>query len=102
MVAGFFVLAIELVFKNIGVYFLHKGGRLMTLDEVKPGSTVKIVKNGAGGVIGQRLMDMGFFKGVTIKVIRNAPLVDPVEFLLGRQHVTVRHSEAATIEVESL
>lgn len=92
----------ELVFRNIDLYFSHKGGGLLTLDEVKPGTTVKIVKNGAGGVIGQRLMDMGFFKGVTIKVIRNAPLVDPVEFLLGRQHVTVRHSEAASIEVESL
>ncbi len=72
----------------------------MTLDEVKPGSVVRLVRNGAGGVIGQRLMDMGFFKGVTVRVVRNAPLVDPVEFLLGRQHVTVRHAEAACIEVE--
>ncbi|MCF4152005.1 ferrous iron transport protein A [Dethiosulfovibrio sp. F2B] len=74
----------------------------MTLDEVKPGSTVRLVRNGARGVVGQRLMDMGFFKGVTIKVVRNAPLVDPVEFLLGSQHVTVRHAEAATIEVEPI
>ncbi len=74
----------------------------MTLDEVKPGSTVRLIKNGAKGVVGQRLMDMGFFKGVTVKVVRNSPLVDPVEFLLGRQHVTVRHAEAATIEVEEV
>ncbi|PIE55440.1 MAG: iron transporter FeoA [Dethiosulfovibrio peptidovorans] len=71
----------------------------MTLDEVRPGSTVRLVRNGAKGSVGQRLLDMGFYKGISITVVRNAPLVDPVEFLLGRQHVTVRHSEAALIEV---
>jgi ferrous iron transport protein A len=46
-------------------------------------------------------MDMGFHRGVEVEVIRNAPLVDPVEFLLDGQYVSLRHAEARNIEVES-
>lgn len=74
----------------------------MTLDEAQRGNRVKILRNRAGGAIGQRLMDMGFHKGTVVEVVRNAPLVDPVEFLLGSQHITVRHLEASFIEVELL
>ena len=72
----------------------------MTLDEVQKGQKAKILRNKAKGVVGQRLMDMGFYRGSVVEVVRNAPLVDPVEFLLGTQHITVRHLEASLIEVE--
>lgn len=71
----------------------------MTLDQLKPGDRAVIVKNRARGVIGQRLMDMGFFPGVKIEVVRNAPLVDPVEFTLNGQNISVRHKEASLVEV---
>lgn len=74
----------------------------MTLDEIRPGTRVKILKNRTTGKLKQRLMNMGFHCGVEVKVIRNAPLVDPVEFLMESQHVSLRHDEAKGIEVESL
>jgi ferrous iron transport protein A len=33
-------------------------------------------------------------------VIRNAPLMDPVEVKMVGYHVSIRHSEAAFVEVE--
>jgi ferrous iron transport protein A len=74
----------------------------MTLDEIKPGQEVRVVKVSIDGVTAQRLLDMGFVPKTKIKVIRNAPLVDPVELLLRGYHVGVRHSEAGGVEVALL
>lgn len=73
----------------------------VTLDEMRPGGRAVVRKNGAPGAVGQRLMDMGFHRGVRLQVVRNAPLVDPVEFLMEGQHVSLRHEEARFIEVDS-
>jgi Fe2+ transport system protein A len=54
----------------------------------------------ADGALGQRLMDLGFYPGAKIKVIRNAPLVDPLEIELNGGFLTLRHEEAACIEVK--
>jgi ferrous iron transport protein A len=74
----------------------------MTLDEVKQGQECEIVDIISEGIMGQRLLDMGFIPGTRIKVIRNAPLVDPVEFLLKGYYVSLRHSEAQKVEVNLL
>ena len=74
----------------------------MTLDEIRPGQECRIMKVNIGGATGQRLMDMGFIPGTKIHVIRNAPLVDPVEFSIRGYHVSLRHSEAKGVEVDPL
>ncbi len=71
----------------------------MTLDEMKPGQECCIVDVNIGGVVGQRLLDMGFVPGTRIKIVRNAPLVDPVDLLVKGYHVGIRHSEAKFVEV---
>ncbi len=75
---------------------------MITLDAMKPGEKCVIKKNRARGVVGQRLMDLGFFPGVEVHVIRNAPFVDPVDVQLEGHHVTIRHEEASFVEVEKL
>jgi ferrous iron transport protein A len=74
----------------------------MTLDELKPGQECHVVKVNIGGVTGQRLLDMGFIPKTRIKVIRNAPLVDPVDLLIKGYHLSMRHSEARGVEVTLL
>jgi ferrous iron transport protein A len=74
----------------------------MTLDEVKRDQECEIMDITSEGIMGQRLLDMGFIPGTRIKVIRNAPLVDPVEFFLKGYYVSLRHSEAKKIEVNLL
>ena len=74
----------------------------MTLDEVKRDQECEIMDITSEGIMEQRLLDMGFIPGTRIKVKRNAPLVDPVEFLLRGYYVSLRHSEAKKIEVNLL
>ena len=74
----------------------------MTLDKLRPGQECVVVKVNIGGVTGQRLLDMGFIPKTKIKVIRNAPLVDPVDLLIKGYHVSMRHSEASGVEVTLL
>ncbi len=71
----------------------------MTLDEVKIGQECSVVDVHADGALGQRLLDMGFVPGTRIKVIRNAPLVDPVEISMKGYFLILRHMEAKTVEV---
>ena len=74
----------------------------MTLDEMKPGKECEIVDVLADGVLGQRLMDMGFIPGTRIHIVRNAPLVDPVELEMKGYKISLRHSEAKVVEVTPL
>ncbi len=50
----------------------------------------------------QRLQEMGLIAGTTVKVLKFAPLGDPIEILLRGYHLTLRKAEAAQIEVQPL
>ncbi len=72
---------------------------ITTLAEMPSSSKCVIVKvNGHGG-LRHRLMEMGFVKGETVTVIKNAPLMDPVEYQIMQAHISLRRSEADKIEV---
>lgn len=72
----------------------------MTLDQLRPGNKAFIKKLSARDKLGQRLVDMGVYPGLQLKVIRNAPLEDPMEILLDGYYVSLRHDEAWFVEVE--
>ena len=72
----------------------------MNLDQVKPGGECRIKKLSIRGKLGQRLLDMGIYPGLQVKVIRNAPLQDPMEIELDGYFVSLRHAEAAFVEVD--
>ena len=73
---------------------------LVTLDELRTGEEGIIVKILGNGAFRQRLLEMGFLPGTRIRVIRYAPLEDPVEYELKGYHVALRHEEAARVLVE--
>ena len=72
----------------------------MTLSGMVPGDTGSVRDLSATGALGQRLMDLGFYPGARVRVVRNAPLVDPVESELDGCHVSLRHEEADLVEVD--
>ncbi len=73
-----------------------------TLSDMATGTKCVIVKvNGHGG-LRHRLMELGFVKGETVTVIKNAPLMDPVEYQVLQAHISLRRSEADKIEVVAL
>ncbi len=72
----------------------------MTLDQVKPGGKCRIKSLSVRDRLSQRLLDMGVYPGLSVKVIRNAPLRDPMEIELSGYCVSLRHDEARFIEVD--
>jgi ferrous iron transport protein B len=75
-------------------------GAPRTLNLLKPGQRA-IVANvrGEGSALHQRLMEMGVFAGAEIKVIRFAPLGDPMEVSVQGYNLSVRKAEAAFVDV---
>jgi len=73
---------------------------MKTLDQLKAGqsATVKAV-SGEGSAIYQRLLEMGVFEGAELKVVRFAPLGDPMEIFLQGYNLSLRKSEARMVEV---
>ncbi len=74
----------------------------MTLDILRPGSQCRVLGLTTAGNLGQRLMDLGFHPGVELRVIRNAPLLDPLEVEMLGYCISLRHNEASFVEVEHL
>ncbi|MCF6271467.1 MAG: ferrous iron transport protein A [Melioribacteraceae bacterium] len=73
---------------------------IITLDQVRVGDIVEVTKMGAKGDIRFRLLDMGLVKGVEIKILRVAPLGDPIEILINSFNLSLRIDEAKNIEVK--
>lgn len=73
----------------------------MTLSDMVPGEAGVLRDILIDGALGQRLMDLGFYPGAHIRVVRNAPLVDPLEVELDGYHVSLRHEEANHVEVSA-
>ena len=46
------------------------------------------------------LMDMGLIKGTAFKVVKVAPLGDPVQITVRGYELSIRKEEAAIVEVE--
>ena len=78
------------------------GNLKITLDHIKVGDLVEVTKMGAKGDVRFRLLDMGLVKGVEIKIIRVAPLGDPIEILINGFNLSLRIEEAKNIEVKVL
>lgn len=74
----------------------------MCLDTAKEGKRFKIKSINADGKLFYKLLDMGFINGAELKVIREAPLHDPMELKIHNYLITIRRSEAALIAVEEL
>ena len=74
----------------------------MTLNELEVGKSGKIIKNSNTGILKQRFMDMGITKGVIVKIIKIAPLGDPIEIGIRGYNLSIRKNDAKKIEVEEV
>ena len=74
----------------------------MILSELKPQERGKIILIEASGEIRRRLLDMGVVPGTTFKVVRHAPLGDPIEILIKNFHLSLRKEEAKSILVKKI
>jgi len=74
----------------------------VTLGETSTGKTVKVVRIRGEGAVKRHVMDMGITKGCQVYVRKVAPLGDPIEITVRGYELTLRKTEADTIEVENL
>ena len=72
---------------------------MKTLKDAKVGENVVVKKLHGEGPVKRRIMDMGITKGTEIRVVKIAPLGDPMELNLRGYDLSVRKNEAASIEV---
>lgn len=73
---------------------------MRTLNDVAVGDVCIVAGLGRKSLIRKRIIDMGVTIGTTIKVLKLAPLGDPIEVLLRGYHLTLRKNEAKEIYIE--
>jgi len=74
----------------------------MNLARLKPGEKGRILSIGAIGPLKRRLMDMGVLVGEEVKVVKVAPMGDPIEVFIKSYNLSLRKNEAEGIAVEVL
>lgn len=74
---------------------------IVTLDQILPGREAEIVDVTLIGADLQRLLDMGFLEGTRVKVVRSAPLKDPIDIQIRGYLVALRRREASGVEVRA-
>lgn len=73
---------------------------MKTLSDVSVGDVCVVVGLGKRSLIRKRIIDMGVTIGTEIKVLKLAPLGDPIEVILRGYHLTLRKNEAKEIFVK--
>jgi Fe2+ transport system protein FeoA len=70
-----------------------------SLDTLPAGLAARVVNVRGSSAIGRRLMEMGIVPGAPIRVVRTAPLGDPIQVCLRDYHLALRRMEARAITV---
>lgn len=73
----------------------------VSLAELKPGTTGRVVSVGGEPAIRRRLREMGVVPGKEVKVVRVAPLGDPIDVELMGYHLSLRRAEAERVVVDT-
>ncbi|NTU97840.1 MAG: ferrous iron transport protein A [Chlorobiaceae bacterium] len=71
----------------------------MLLSELKVGDTGEVTSLKAEVAVRRRIMDMGLIRGTSVKVLRVAPLGDPIEIFFKGMYLALRKNEADGIHV---
>ena len=72
----------------------------MTLNELKIGQTCRVTSVGCEGALRQHFLDMGIIPESELKVVKFAPMGDPMQIRLHGYELTLRLNDAANVEVE--
>lgn len=74
----------------------------MTLDKLSLGKNAKITSVGGMGTLRLRLLDMGLIPRTEVKIIKVAPMGDPIELFVRGYSLTIRLEDAKNITVEPI
>ena len=71
----------------------------MTIKDLKEGQSATICTVGGDGALRQHFLDMGVIPGIEVKLIKYAPMGDPLEIRIHDYELTLRLADAEQIEV---
>jgi ferrous iron transport protein A len=69
------------------------------LNQLRPGQTAKVTDVQATGLLGRRLLDLGFVPGTEVRVERAGPLGDPRSYQIRSSRFALRSHQAQQILV---
>jgi Fe2+ transport system protein FeoA len=72
---------------------------LVELASLRPGEVGIVSRVEAAPAIGRRLLDLGFVPETSVRVVRRAPLGDPVSYELRGYRICLRRRDAAHVLV---
>ncbi|MSR45687.1 MAG: hypothetical protein EXS13_01235 [Planctomycetes bacterium] len=67
---------------------------MTTLDQLRPGQRAEVLRVAASTSLAQRLAEMGLLEGASVRMVRSAPLGDPIEIELEGCHLSIRRADA--------
>jgi ferrous iron transport protein A len=76
-----------------------RGPAAVSLDALEAGRHARVAAVRGTGAVARRLMEMGVVPGAPVRVIKAAPLGDPLEVRVRNYHLALRRSEAQTVSV---
>lgn len=71
----------------------------MTLNELQVGKSARVTEVGGEGALRQHFLDMGLIPGAEVKLIKLAPMGDPMELRIHGYELTLRIADAAQIGI---
>lgn len=74
----------------------------MTLKDLPIGKTATVTHVGGEGALRQHFLDMGVIPNADIKLIKYAPMGDPMEFMIHGYELTLRVADAEKIEIKDI
>ena len=72
----------------------------MTLKELHIGQTGRVTAVGGEGALRQHFLDMGVIPGIDVKLVKYAPMGDPMQLLVHGYELTLRLADAEKIDIE--
>ncbi len=76
--------------------------RSTSLDGLELGRSAAVEAVRGEPAMAVRLMEMGFVPGTHVKLIKRAPMGDPLQFQLRGYHISLRRAEAAMVMVKRI
>lgn len=76
-----------------------RANEAVSLDRLRAGAPARVLAVKGTGAVARRLMEMGVVPGAPVRVVKAAPLGDPLEVRVRNYHLALRRSEAQTISV---
>lgn len=73
---------------------------MTTIKDLEIGQSATIISVGGEGALRQHFLDMGLIPGVKVKLVKYAPMGDPLELLVHGYELTLRVADAAEIAVK--